>query len=160
MAKSDLFEPYKPSANFGPEKKRHCTDCCCLLLLLLASAAMHAIGLAAIGAYESTYIDRGNPDRLLRGVDYKGNICGVDAEVKHLGKKWEPNSIYVNPDSNGVYVPSELGICVPDCPDEGDSYADPYGKYGEWESWTKVVYYGGDVLIASDHRHIELLYSD
>jgi hypothetical protein len=47
-------------------------------------------------------------------VDYKGNICGVDGKVKNFDKKWEPD------------IMSEFGICVKNCPDDGEIRVDVY----------------------------------
>jgi hypothetical protein len=72
------------------------------------------IGWAALGVIHSREIHKGDPERLLRGVDYKGHICGVDSPVKSLEKKW-------------IYSSTSLaGICVNSCPDTGDVRVDPY----------------------------------
>jgi hypothetical protein len=42
---------------------------------------MTIIGLSALGYIKNDYIQRGDPNRLINGVDYMGNICGIDDEV-------------------------------------------------------------------------------
>ena len=122
----------------GPTRERDCTDIFFTLLIVFGWIAMTIIGFVALGIIHSTKINEGDPERLLRGVDYEGHICGVDGVVSHLEKKWEPNWNYVTTSSNGDLVPSELGICVSSCPKEGESRTDPYGNYGSWESSTDV----------------------
>lgn len=48
---------------------------------------MTIIGLISLGVIHSTKINEGDPERLVRGVDYEGHICGVDSAVSDLGKK-------------------------------------------------------------------------
>lgn len=122
----------------GPISDRDCTDIFFTLLIVLAWVAMTLIGLVSLGVLHSTTINEGDPERLLRGVDYEGNICGVDGVVSHLSKKWEPNWNGITLSSNGDLVATELGICVSSCPNEGESRTDPYGEYGSWESLTDV----------------------
>lgn len=65
-------------------QKRRCTDCFWLLILLVCWVAMTAIGLATTGVIESDDFDEGNPYRILRGIDYKGKLCGIDEPVEEL----------------------------------------------------------------------------
>lgn len=71
----------------GPVSERDCTDLFFTLLIFCGWIAMTVIGLVALGVIHSTTINKGDPERLLRGVDYEGNICGVDSVVSELGKK-------------------------------------------------------------------------
>jgi hypothetical protein len=48
-------------------------------------------------------------------MDYMGNLCGVDAQVKDLKYKWEPNYNGITMSSTGDFVPTALGICVDSC---------------------------------------------
>lgn len=118
----------------GPSKDRDCTDIFFTILIIFGWIAMTVIGLIVLGPIHSTTINKGDPERLLRGVDYEGNICGVDNPVKDLGKKWEPNWNFITKSSTGDLVASELGICVSSCPESGETRSDPYGKYGNWTS--------------------------
>ena len=66
----------------GPCKKRRCTDCLCLLLLGTCWFVMTYIGLACIpgAGIDNAVCDeetKGNPYRLINGMDYKGQICGI-----------------------------------------------------------------------------------
>eukprot|EP00602_Paraphysomonas_sp_CaronLab_P008850 CAMPEP_0185018998 /NCGR_PEP_ID=MMETSP1103-20130426/1632_1 /TAXON_ID=36769 /ORGANISM="Paraphysomonas bandaiensis, Strain Caron Lab Isolate" /LENGTH=580 /DNA_ID=CAMNT_0027549065 /DNA_START=258 /DNA_END=2000 /DNA_ORIENTATION=+ len=98
---------------------------------------MTIIGFIALGIIHSDKINEGNPERLLRGVDYKGKICGVDNPVKDLEKKWEPNNI-LSPDYDPSYS-EEYGFCVSSCPKEGETRVNPYDPSEEWDSpWDTV----------------------
>ena len=116
----------------GPTKSRQCTYIMFLILFILMFVCMNGIGFAAVGLIPSPYIQTGSPLRLIRGVDYMGAVCGVDDIVKGLENKWEPNAFGINPNSNGLYVPTGLGICVSSCPAAGESRSDIYGEYGSW----------------------------
>lgn len=93
---------------------------------------MALIGLATIGLIDSAYIQKGDPARFLKGVDYKGNICGSSGILEKLKEKWVPNSSGINIDSLGNNVPSGFSICVSSCPGKGQKRSDPYGIYGDW----------------------------
>jgi hypothetical protein len=131
----DEADNYFLVENFeGTVEDRHCTDLFSLLLIIMSWVSMVAIGLAALGYIRSPYIRKGDPQRLLRGVDYQGNICGVDTAVIGLDKLWYPNAggIFVN--SLRDLVPSDFGVCVATCPVSGDVRTDPYGVHGPWGS--------------------------
>lgn len=66
---------------------RDCTDIFFTLLIIFGWIAMTIIGLISLGVIHSTKINEGDPERLVRGVDYEGHICGVDSAVSDLGKK-------------------------------------------------------------------------
>ena len=84
-----------------------------------------------------------------RGVDYNGNVCGMDSPVQHLSHRWAPNadtSNNDNYDSMGTLVGEVVYICVDRCP-SGPYYAggedgvllqqrvyDPYGQFGHWNA--------------------------
>jgi hypothetical protein len=95
---ADNGEPLKP-VDFGAPMKRKCTDVLFMLLLVAAWVAMTAIGIDSI--------KKGNPDRLINGVDTQGRICGVDAGVQALSKLY-----YINLDGSGV--------CTASCPKTTD----------------------------------------
>jgi len=128
-----------PSADFdGPIRARRCTDILFFLLLVLTWAIMTILGLGTTGAINIPYLHKGNPQRLLHGIDYVGNICGVDESVKNLVKKWQPNLLGGNVDSYENSVSKEFSICVSSCPAKGDVRSDPYNKYGSWVAPTDV----------------------
>jgi hypothetical protein len=118
----------------GPIGKRVCTDVLFLLLLVIVWTSMLAIGLAAVGLYDTPYVKRGDPYRLLKGTDYQGHLCGKGEPVTNFPNLWLPNRLGIIASSTGVYVPSDFGICVQSCPSSGESRSDPYGVYGSWES--------------------------
>ena len=114
---------------------RHSTDILCLVVLFCCWLAMTLIGLAALGyPIASVQIQKGNPDLLLHGVDYKGNICGISDSVKDELYTWNPNLLGTNADSNGKIVPILFTICVSECPQMSDVVNDIYGSYGSWTS--------------------------
>eukprot|EP01083_Nonionella_stella_P023795 65801_1 len=81
----------------GIERYRVFTDVPCFLLFVAAWAAVIVMLVLAI--------DRGgNPQKLIRAVDYNGNVCGYDDSVKDLGLGAWPNpSVY------------DFKVCVSDC---------------------------------------------
>lgn len=111
-AEEDHGTPLKRSeATFdGPVgRKRKCTDFLFLLLLVATWVAMTGIGLAAMGIIKVDGLSKGNPDRLLNGMDYHGNVCGV--------------TNYVTPNGNDTidlphayFLPSGMAVCVESCP--------------------------------------------
>lgn len=115
-------------------EKRGCTDKLCLLLIFGMWIAMVLVGLMAMGDIPARYIQQGNPELLTHGVDYEGNICGVDDPVKSLPKRVFPNFYGSNADSEGSLVPTLLAVCTASCPGNGDIITDPYGTYGTWTS--------------------------
>jgi len=91
----------------GPVEKRHCTDIMFLILIILSWMAMTGIGFVVCGVVKSPTLAPGNPYRLLNGIDYRGQICGIDGPVKQKSKL--------------VYIPNllkktVLGVCVEACP--------------------------------------------
>eukprot|EP01031_Cornospumella_fuschlensis_P029737 gene29737-35905_t len=115
-----------------PVAKRRCTDVAFLLLIVATWICVTFIGLAAMGIIHSDVINKGNPKLLTHGVDYEGNICGVDSPVQHLPKKIFPNFDLTTVSSTGEYVPALFAVCVESCPSQGDTIEDPYGTYGSW----------------------------
>jgi Plasma-membrane choline transporter len=105
----------------------------------MCSICMLYVGFAALGVIQSPLINQGNPQRLLNGVDYMGNICGSSGVTSHLKQKWTPNSSGSNPDSLNIFVPNGFGICVASCPKIGDIRSDYYKIYGEWKALVDTV---------------------
>jgi hypothetical protein len=138
---------YSPAVTDGPVIKRKCTDILFLILLQLCITCMVILGFMALGYINSPYIEKGNPLRLLRGVDYKGFVCGVDEEVKNYNNKWEPFSTGVYYDSNGNSIEEGFGFCVSSCPIAGDiavmspSYSDTYGDFTAVINTKNVLFY-------------------
>ncbi len=115
-----------------PIKKRNCTDKLFLVMIICSWFAMTLVGFCSLGIIKSSFIAEGNPELLIHGVDYMGNVCSIDSEVKSLPFKLMPNFFGTNYDSKKSLVPNLLAICVDKCPKEGDVVADPYGTYGTW----------------------------
>lgn len=91
------------------ESGRTCTDVLFLILLVCAWTAMTGVGLAATGLIKSEVIKKGDPRRLINGLDYHANICGVTnyqtplgADVINLPKAYP--------------LPSGYFVCVERCP--------------------------------------------
>ena len=124
--------------NLPVHNGRKSTDILFAILLTCCWIAMTLIGLAAlgyrIGGTEVIQIQQGNPDLLIRGVDYEGNICGVSEIVKDNKYAWNPNLSGTNKDSTGVLVPIFFSVCVSSCPLSGDIVKNVYGTYGSWIS--------------------------
>ena len=92
---------------------RRCTDALFLLLLVACWAAMTGIGLAATGVIESAHIKKGDPRRLVHGMDYHGNLCGVTNHLTPAG-----DDVIDLP--KAYPLPSGLAVCVAVCPRETD----------------------------------------
>jgi len=116
----------------GPYKNRKCTDCFFFFVLIVMWIAVTAVGFASLGLIKSDYIVKGDPNRLIRGVDYNGKICGIDNSVLSYPKKYLPNPNGVTPDNDGVLVPPIYGICVANCPMINDIVIDPHSKFHTW----------------------------
>ena len=88
----------------GPCKKRRCTDVLCLLMIIACWFVMTFIGLATIpgSGVDSSKLNKGNPWRLVNGIDYKGQVCGISSDVK--SKEY----LY--------YLPTGDGVCIKKCP--------------------------------------------
>jgi hypothetical protein len=80
----------------GPVSKRRCTDVSFLIIFIIAN-----LGLIGISAY---IIMKGDPSRLSKGFDIRGNVCGID-ELKDKRFMFFPNS------SN-----TDWSLCVEACP--------------------------------------------
>ncbi len=117
-----------------PYKQRGCTDKFCLALLIAMWIGMTIVGFASIGLIKVPYLHKGNPELLLHGVDYEGNICGIDSVVEKLPLRIMPNFYATTESSTGDYVPPLLAVCVSSCPSQGDTITDPYGTYGTWSA--------------------------
>jgi hypothetical protein len=117
---------------------RRTTDLLFCFLLFISWAVMTCIGLSALGipyfGNSLIKIKAGNPQLLLHGVDYQGNICGISSTVSDAKYTWNPNIAGTNADNNGKYAPPFLSVCVSRCPHEGDEITDIYGTYGTWKS--------------------------
>lgn len=98
------------SGDYSPvDGKRRCTDVLFLLLLIGAWAAMTGVGLAATGIIESEHIQKGDPRRLVNGMDYHGNLCGVTNYAIPSGE----DTI----DLPKAYpMPSGFSVCIKSCP--------------------------------------------
>jgi hypothetical protein len=122
-----------------PTKHRVCTDMIFFIALFICSICMLWVGFAALGVIQSPFIHQGNPQRLLNGIDYMGNICGSAGVTSHLKQWWTPNSSGTNPDSLNTFVPNGFGICVDSCPKIGEIRSDSYKIYGEWTALVGTV---------------------
>jgi len=107
------------------KQERHCTD----VLFLLAFLAFWVGALViAILAFQN-----GDPEVLLYGLDYQGNLCGSGALGDFKVRYWpNPNSLYAlnQAEDSAVWeapfgitipisffnAPSALSICVQECP--------------------------------------------
>ena len=89
----------------GPCKKRKCTDVLCTLLLAFAWFCMTVVGLACIPGSPiegKMGLQKGNPYKLINGIDYKDRVCGIDSDVKDRLKLY--------------YLPTGSGVCIKKCP--------------------------------------------
>ena len=91
------------------ECRRRCTDVAMLLLLVCSWAAMTGVGLAAMGIFPSKYIRAGDPRRLVNGIDYHGNMCGITNYMT-------PNGDDTIDLPKAYPLPSGFSACVESCP--------------------------------------------
>ena len=105
----DNQEVTKGSGDSPVDGKRRCTDFLFLLLLVAALAAMTGVGLAATGVIQSGHIKKGDPRRLINGIDYYGNLCGVTNYEIPSGE----DTINL---PKAYPMPSGFSVCVESCP--------------------------------------------
>lgn len=82
--------PKKGLAEVTPNSKRGCTDILFLLVFVFAWVVILQFVSNAAG-------QGGDPDKLIRGVDMWGRICGVDAGVEDQPYAMWPNPLYYEP---------------------------------------------------------------
>lgn len=115
-----------PADFAGPGKNRRCTDILCCLLICAAWVAMTGVGMVVTGLAESDDLPKGNPYRLINGLDYDGNICGITDVTYGAGDyKYKIQSR-----SKAFYLPSGAAVCVSSCPSQDDyeSFICEYNK--------------------------------
>jgi choline transporter-like protein 2/4/5 len=115
-------EKLKGNADFkGPGAHRGCTDILCALMLIACWFAMTVIGLIVTGVVENDKLPKGDPARLINGMDYTGAICGVSNTRNAMNV-----SILELP--KAYYLPSGAPVCIAECPTE-DNLEEYYCKY-------------------------------
>lgn len=125
-------EKLKPGEADGPAKTRRPRDIICCLLLIAHWVALTGLGLT-VTAIGSEDLPKGNPDRLINGMDYMGNICGIDTDKCGTGKdtkdtddcRKDPKNSYnttykIDRLSKAYYLPSGVAVCVSKCPTKDD----------------------------------------
>jgi len=121
----------------GPCDDRKCRDVFCCLLLVAAWVAMTGVGFVVTGAIQSENLQAGDPYRLINGMDYMGNICGIDDAVCGTGetnvygddcssssKNTFDMSYQILTRPKTYYLPSGGAVCVEECPTK-----DNYNKF-------------------------------
>jgi choline transporter-like protein 2/4/5 len=89
------------------EKNRSCTDIPCICLFGVF------IGVMVFYVWIMAFTE-GDPDRLIRGVNHAGLICGKTSEVKHLPYAYWPDlSALTDPDMDAVKF--RFKACTADC---------------------------------------------
>ncbi len=69
--------------------------------------------LSNTGVIQSNHLKKGKPERLINGMDYLGNICGVTNYETGNGK----DTIDL---ARAYFLPSGSAICIESCPKETD----------------------------------------
>ncbi|GMH50439.1 hypothetical protein TrRE_jg6437 [Triparma retinervis] len=105
----------------GPGANRGCTDILCALLLISAWFAMTVIGMIVTGAISNDKLKAGDPARLINGMDYTGEICGISDKVNVVGDN-------IKDLAKAYYLPSGSPICITECP-TADDFTSFYCKY-------------------------------
>eukprot|EP00957_Ditylum_brightwellii_P055654 4216726-Ditylum_brightwellii.AAC.1 len=95
---------------------------------------MTGVGFAVTGVIESNTLNKGNPERLVNGMDYHGNICGISNYVTSRGEN-------VMNLPKAYFLPSGLTICIPSCPMEKnfDKFYCQYEIQAEIEQRVAIV---------------------
>ena len=116
---------------------------------------MTAIGLSAMGILDVANVKTGDPERLINGMDYHGNVCGV--------------TNYLTPHGNDTvdlpmayFLPSGMAVCVESCPDEDDfeSFHCKYEVGADIDLRAEIARStGGDGAANSTRRTLHLLYT-
>jgi choline transporter-like protein 2/4/5 len=97
---------------------------------------MTVIGMIVTGAIENDKLKVGDPARLINGMDYTGEICGISDKVNAFGDN-------IKDLPKAYYLPSGSPICIAECPtaDDFTSYLCKYeaaqnidGQYNEAEA--------------------------
>jgi choline transporter-like protein 2/4/5 len=95
-----------PVCAFKRDDERSCTDLCALIVFIVFWAAMICLAIYAFSW--------GDPSRLLYGVDYEGNLCGIDGRGKNQ-YYFETQMASSNTNPYGLLQ----AVCVTDCPEVG-----------------------------------------
>ncbi len=74
---------------------------------------MTGVGLAATGIIPSQHVKKGNPEVLLTGMDYLGNLCGITNFTDDTG-----DNILAKP--KAYILKTGINVCVESCPEELD----------------------------------------
>ena len=74
---------------------------------------MTGVGLAATGVIESDYVKKGNPQVLLNGMDYLGNLCGISNYTDDTNE-----NILNKP--KAYILRTGINVCVESCPAQLD----------------------------------------
>ena len=92
-------------------------------MIIAMWVSMTFIGLIVTGVIENDKLQKGDPQRLINGMDYNGKICGIDTAVTAMN-----TSIADLP--KAYYLPSGAPVCIEKCPTEDnfDEYICQYNK--------------------------------
>lgn len=124
--------PNRAHPHLGINAKRGCTDCPCIVVLILFWGVM--IFVAQLGLLH------GNPDRLIRGTDYLGNVCGRQAPSVNVSDwservwLWYPITYDARERKLLLQEAFSLGICVKECPRMADFLITGYGSVNTSEA--------------------------
>ncbi|KAF8821728.1 hypothetical protein IE077_000204 [Cardiosporidium cionae] len=95
----------------GPVENRRVTDCIFIIL--------YSISLISVFCFSTWSFIYGDPSKLIHGLDYEGNSCGISSEVKDFPLLYWPSKQFVR---NATLIPlpveASLPICTKTCPVE------------------------------------------
>ncbi|KAH8098857.1 choline transmembrane transporter [Aureococcus anophagefferens] len=98
-----------------------CTDVLCLLILVAAWGGMTVLGFAVVGIWKNPRLPSGDPRRLVYGMDYLGDLCGVDGRTSYLKATAAYRLYDVRELPLAYYLPSGAVVCVESCPSADDA---------------------------------------
>ncbi|KAJ1456760.1 plasma-membrane choline transporter-domain-containing protein, partial [Pelagophyceae sp. CCMP2097] len=110
----------RKGASAAPLRNAKQTDCLCFLALLLCWVGLSIIGMIVLGAIDSKKLPKGDPRRLVYGLDYLGQLCSVADDTR-----FDSDGLYDKFDVSGLkyayYLPSGAVVCVDECPSKSDA---------------------------------------
>ncbi|KAJ8605234.1 hypothetical protein CTAYLR_000495 [Chrysophaeum taylorii] len=99
---------------------KRCTDVVCLVALVACWVCLSFVGFVVLGWIESDELPRGDPRRLIHGLDYLGSICGVDDRTDRIDGTSEYRRFDVSKLPKAYFLPSGGVVCLDECPGSTD----------------------------------------
>ena len=82
---------------------------------------MTVIGMIVLGVVKNDKLPEGDPARLINGIDYTGEICGLSTKRNEM-------NVSISTLPKAYYLPSGAPVCVKECPTE-DNFQEYHCRY-------------------------------